>query len=370
MRLVDDFTTEGIKYAGSKQKLIPQILSLVRETKSKVVLDGFSGTTRVSQALARNGYSVISNDAAIWSEIFANCYLINKKSASYYQPMIDHLNALKPRDGWFSENYGGVADEGKIVSISEDGLKKSWQLHNTRKLDSIREEIDKMKLPFVEKSVLLTSLIRALDEVDNTLGHFSSYLHHWSRRSYKDMKLKVPTLIKNKGLNQVFRSDIFDLLPKVEVDLAYFDPPYGSNNEKMPPSRIRYSAYYHIWKSVCLNDKPQTFGKAKRRSDSSDSLSSSMFEEFRKNEEGNFVAVEAIKKITKEVRAKYVLLSYSSGGRATSEQLQEAMLDNGKLMKTIKIDHKKNVMANMRWTDEWIKESDHPHQEFLFLMKK
>ncbi len=51
--------TEGIKYAGSKRKLLPQILSLVHKVKPKTVLDGFAGTTRVSQALAQSGYSVI-----------------------------------------------------------------------------------------------------------------------------------------------------------------------------------------------------------------------------------------------------------------------------------------------------------------------
>ena len=37
--------TEGIKYAGSKQKLLPYILSLAKKVKPKVVLDGFAGST-------------------------------------------------------------------------------------------------------------------------------------------------------------------------------------------------------------------------------------------------------------------------------------------------------------------------------------
>jgi adenine-specific DNA methylase len=48
-------------------------------------------------------------------------------------------------------------------------------------------------------------------------------------------------------------------------DLAYFDPPYGSNNEKRPPSRVRYAAYYHLWTSICRFDRPILFGKAQRR---------------------------------------------------------------------------------------------------------
>ena len=42
--------TKGIKYAGSKNKLIPCILELIKDLPIKTVLDAFSGTTRVSQA--------------------------------------------------------------------------------------------------------------------------------------------------------------------------------------------------------------------------------------------------------------------------------------------------------------------------------
>ena len=73
----------------------------------------------------------------------------------------------------------------------------------------------------------------------------------------------------------------------------------------MPPSRVRYAAYYHLWTSVVLNDKPEVFGKVKRRKDTSDTTASSVFEEFRKNETGNFVAVEAIEKLLAKTRQTY-----------------------------------------------------------------
>ena len=51
--------TEGIKYSGSKLKLLPYILSIIRSLPVNRILDGFSGTTRVSQALAKCNYQVI-----------------------------------------------------------------------------------------------------------------------------------------------------------------------------------------------------------------------------------------------------------------------------------------------------------------------
>jgi adenine-specific DNA-methyltransferase len=366
--VVDAPRTEGIKYAGSKLKLLPYILQLVQKVKPHTVLDGFSGTTRVSQALSQSGHRVIANDLSAWSEVFGKCYLLNEHSAAHYQPLIDHLNALPGKDGWFTENYGGEPNGG--CSVSDDGLKKPWQKHNTRRLDSIREEIDRLTLSDVERSVLLTSLILALDEVESTLGHFASYLNDWSPRSYNKLHLQVPCLLPRLEAHSVHRGDIFDLLPHVEADLAYFDPPYGSNNEKMPPSRVRYSAYYHLWTTVCLNDKPPIFGKVKRRADTSDKVTCSPFEEFRKSESGRFIAVEAIERLLKAAQARHIILSYSSGGRATAEELNEVIASVGQVLEVLEVDYRKNVMAGMRWTNEWIAEAELPNREFLFLIEK
>ncbi len=361
--------TQGIKYAGSKLKLLPYILQLVHEIQPRTVLDGFSGTTRVSQALAKSGYSVIANDTAVWSKTFATCYLLNKHPKTHYQEIINHLNALPGKDGWFSENYGGLPNNGIAKQI--DTLKKPWQLHNTQKLDAIREEIDRLGLDEVEKSVALTSLILALDAVDSTMGHYAAYLNKWSARSYKPLVLEIPDLIISDGDHAVCHDDIFNTVANTTVDLAYFDPPYGSNNEKMPPSRVRYAAYYHIWTTVCLNDKPDLFGKAKRRTDTSDQVAASVFEDFRRNETtGRFVAVEAIERLIERTNARYIILSYSSGGRATAQELNETIRKYGEIRKIIEIDYKKNVMAGMTWTHEWVRDAEKPHQEFLFLIEK
>lgn len=360
--------TEGIKYAGSKTKLLPQIFQLANKVPFNTVIDGFSGTTRVSQAFAQSGKTVICNDISVWSETFAKCYLQNTKTSSFYFDLISHLNNVKPTDGWFTENYGGIPDS--KISVATDGLKKPWQAHNTRKLDAIRDEIDRVCGNEIEKAVALTSLILALDKVDNTLGHFVSYLNEWSPRSFNSLKLEVPRLRVNRQEHLVHRNDIFKVLSNTRADLAYFDPPYGSNNEKMPPSRVRYASYYHLWTSIILNDKPDLFGKAKRRADTSDKVAASVFEEFRRDENGNLIAVQAIQKMLQSADVKHIILSYSSGGKATAEQLNYAISTCGRVIEVVELDHKRNVMANMRWTNEWIRDAEEPNREFLFLIEK
>ena len=362
---VDVPVTEGVKYAGSKLKLLPHILALAKRTNAKTVLDGFSGTTRVSQAFAKTGYRVLCNDIAAWSEVFGVCYLLNRKSRADYIELIKHLNTLSPREGWFTAHYGG-----NPTVAQADGLKKPWQIHNTRKLDAIREEIDRLDLTRVERAVALTSLILALDRVDSTLGHFASYLREWSPRSFNALVLEVPDLFCAHEQHEVSRRDIFDLVSDRAVDLAYYDPPYGSNNEKMPPSRVRYASYYHLWSTVCLNDEPELFGKALRRKDTSDTLASSVFEEFRRNDRtGRFIAVEAIDRLIQNTRARWIILSYSSEGRATAGELNEILRDNGSLVEVVEIDYKRNVMAEMQSTHDWVRNADMPNREFLFLIE-
>jgi len=325
----------------------------------RTFLDGFSGTTRVSQAAAQLGYSVISADISEWSQVFATCYLQSKKPDSFYQKILDELNSLPGYHGWYSDNYGGDIDEEK----------KPFQLHNTRKLDAIRDKIDALDLPWEDTCVLLTSLILALDKVDNTLGHYVAYLKKWSARSYKTLHLELPQRMKNRGTHLVKKANIFQTIDECQPDIAYFDPPYGSNNEKMPASRVRYASYYHIWKTIILNDKPRLFGKASRREDSRDTVSASIFEEFRTDSDGHFIAMKAIEKLLRCTQSRYILLSYSSGGRATKNELHDIIQSTGKLLHFIAIDYKKNVMANMSWTQEWLN-TDVNYQEYLFLIQK
>ncbi len=361
--------TQGIKYTGSKREILPVLLELIKPLNVKTVLDGFSGTTRVSQALKQSGYTIYANDIADWSKVFGECYLLNRKPASYYLPLINHLNNLPGKYGWFSENYGGEPNGGS--AIQKDGRKRIWQLHNTKKLDAIREEIDKITKDEIEKSVLLTSLIIAMDKVDSSVGHQVSYLKKWAPRAYNTMKMEVPRLIIDDKQHQVYQKDIFDLINDVKVDLAYYDPPYGSSNELMPPSRVRYASYYHIWKTICLNDKPKLVGVANRREDVSDTISGSVFEEFRKNDKGQYIVIEAIERLIKNTPAKYVVLSYNNNGRATFQSIKDILKNLKKKISIIEMDYKKNVMATItRTTNEWTNDTNGKNKEYLFLIHK
>lgn len=63
------------------------------------------------------------------------------------------------------------------------------------------------------------------------------------------------------------------------------------------------------------------------------------------------------------------MLSYSSGGRATKEELMDIIDRNGRLIKAVEIDYRRNVMSQMSWTNQWLN-SDWQYKEYLLLMEK
>lgn len=358
--MTQNIQTYGIKYAGSKLKLLPQIQEIIKDLQIETVLDGFSGTTRVSQLFAQLGYTVYSNDISVWSKTFGLCFLCATKPYDYYQPIIDQLNNLSGIEGWFTQNY----------SIELSGMQKApFKKKNLMKLDAIRDFIEQQNYSEIDKAVLLTSLILALDKIDNTMGHFTSYLKDWSARSNNDLFLEVPKYLIYNKQHFITQADIFDIVKNKKFDLAYFDPPYGSNNEKMPSSRVRYNAYYHFWTSVILYDKAPLFGKVHRREDSRDLINNSIFEDYHKDENNNFISINAIKKLIKETNATYILFSYSNGGRATKDELYNSFIEYCDIIKVLEIEYKSNVMMSMTWTNEWNKENTKTI-EYLFLLKK
>lgn len=80
----------------------------------------------------------------------------------------------------------------------------------------------------------------------------------------------------------------------------------------------------------------------------------------------NSFAAGAIKRLLKETPCPWILLSYSSGGRAAAEELNESIERYGKLVEIIK----ENVTSSMKWTHRWARELNEPNKEFLFLIRK
>lgn len=343
-------TTQGIRYSGSKKSIIGKILKMIPGACNNI-LDGCSGTTRVSQALKLRGYNVDCNDLSEYSKIFGLCYI--KNNLLDYDDLIEHLNNVSPIDGWISQNYGGLESEEK----------KNWLIKNTRKADGIREEIERINLSETEKSVAITSLILALDKIANNLGHQVSFLREWAPRCKLDLELQVPILISGTGKYEVLQQDIRAINKK--YDLAYLDIPYGTNNTKHLTTRVRYSSYYNIWTSICKWDKPKLFGAAKRREDCSDKVVGALSDFENTNYE---VVFRAIEDTIQNLNTSYIIFSYNNKGKISIGDLENLFSKYGEVS-SINFGYKENVQKSLTSNKEFLGDQS-ANLEYLFLIEK
>ena len=331
---------ETIRYCGNKSKIIPKILDLIPK-ECKNILDAFSGTTSVSQALKINNYNVDCNDISYYSKVFGDTYIVNNNQ--YTSEKINYLNNLKLKKSWFYNNYNFLE-------------KKPFSDLNLQKLDSIRNQIDIISENEMEKSILLTSLINALDKVFNGIGHQVSYLRQFSKSSLKPLKLELPIFIEGKGSYNSTQQDIFTI--KKQYDLIYLDAPYGTNNTQQT-SRVRYNSYYHLWNTIVKNDKPKLFGKVGRPLSTKDS-SISVFE----STDIGVVYNSFVDLL--ELNTKYFIFSYSNKSKIQIQDLIK--LFNKKLIKTLSFEHKENNQKNLITTSKYVIDTN-KNLEYLFLLK-
>jgi len=239
-----------IKYIGSKRALLAQVTGAIREVlpQGGHVVDLFSGSARVGHALKGQGFRVWSNDHNAYAHALATAY-VQADRERWAEPatrILDELSALPPSAGWFTRAF------------CEDA--RYFHPSNGARIDAMRERIETMGLEPELKAVVLVSLMEAADRVDSTAGVQMAYMKSWASRALKPMQLRLPDLLPGvaAGPCRATHADAVELAAEVEADLVYLDPPYNQHS---------YLGNYHVWESLVLWDKPQTYGVANKRMD-------------------------------------------------------------------------------------------------------
>jgi adenine-specific DNA-methyltransferase len=292
-----------IKYIGSKRRLVGDIMRVVRASGATTALDGFTGTTRVAQAMKQDGIYVTASDMASYSKMFADCYIATDADAideADVRQAIDRLMALPGKDGYFTETF---CRKSRFV-----------QPKNGMRIDAIRDAIESDYAGTPLYPILLTSLIEAADRVDSTTGVQMAYLKRWSPRSYNDLEMRVPNLLRGTGAS--IQGDIFNVLRDIPYQgLIYFDPPYNQHN---------YFGNYHIWETLVRWDHPDFYGVACKRSDVRDRSMKSVFNSKR-------TAPDAIRRMIAMAHDKCdcLVLSYNDESWISSQDMTQAVSDSG-----------------------------------------
>lgn len=345
---------KSIQYMGSKKNLLIFIDSSLHDFLENVVkdrnctsfFDAFSGSGQVANHF-KDQFQVTTNDKQAFTKVINDAFLCSKASKPRIAELIEKMNHIPDfyfnhTDGWFTKTYSRDLEGSPI---DEDGNRKIWLTKNAKRIDIYRHILDVWlqaeKINQDEKNILLVSLILAVNAISNVMGHQNGYLKYWSEKSQNDLVLEVPKFESNHIFNHKnFQGDVFDTLKKVSSDITYFDPPYGTNNEKVSCS-VRYSSFYHLWNTIAENSRPDVFGRA-----SKPTKTKGFTEPLEKNKKE--VVMPMFVKLIKESRSKYVSFSYSNKSLLTAEDFEEVFRLSGCDMDTFRIyytNHKTNSQS-------------------------
>lgn len=247
-----------MRYIGGKGLLLDFIDRAIAENTQGVrtVMDIFAGSGIVSSHLKECGYNVVSNDILYFSYVLSRGTLPFGEKPSFEClggiDAVDFLNRLRLEDTSFSQEQLFITNN---YSPNAGCERMYFQPKNAIKIDIIRLKIEEWRkqelLSDDEYFYLLASLINAVPFVANITGVYAAYLKYWDIRTYNDIVLTHPDLIKNGSVSACYNKDYRDILPNINADLVYADPPYNKRE---------YAPNYHILETIARYDYPQIKG--------------------------------------------------------------------------------------------------------------
>lgn len=302
------FSLKSRRFLGNKYKLLEFIDEIIKNNIGDFnsFADVFAGTGVVGEFFNNGQRKIISNDLLKSNYVPLLSFLVPTSiDWKVLNQKINYLNQLVVHEkNYFSNNFGD----------------SYFTNQNAMKIGKVREEIDNISEDKQEKSLLLTSLIYAVDKVANTVGHYDAYRKNLD--TVKVLSLAIPDVkTQNNENNQVFNMDANKLISKIECDILYLDPPYNSR---------QYSDTYHLLENLVEWEKPEVFGIAKK-----------MDRRALKSQYCLKTASEAFKDLIANARAKHILLSYNNTGntkhgrsnaRISDKEILEILKEKGKVL--------------------------------------
>jgi len=327
-----------IPYIGNKRKLISLIRAAIEATgvRGGTFYDAFAGGTVVSRLAKTLGYRVIANDWEPYSYYISLAYIKSNRPPEFralggFDNAINTLNQLEPVRGYIARHYCPEDDE----TYDPDSERMFYTQENGRRIDAIREQIASWKTSGTicedEETALLAPLIFQAAYCSNTSGVFKGFHRGWGGatktawyRIRSALTLEAPVFWDNGCENLVYEEDVNSLLDEIECDIAYLDPPYNQH---------QYGANYHLLNTVALWDKPRIGSRFEARH--ADNGKSAIRKDWRSERRSLYCyrnsAPAAFSQLVAGIKARFILVSYSTDGIIPFDDLLGILADRGEL---------------------------------------
>jgi adenine-specific DNA-methyltransferase len=151
----------------------------------------------------------------------------------------------------------------------------------------------------------------AANAVANTAGTYGCFLRKTTQGALAEIYLTPRKLLTSKGDHVVSNTDVFDVSTQTN-SLTYLDPPY---------TKRQYAAYYHILETIAHEDYPTVSGITGLRPWKE---KSSLFCH-------KAHALVTLEKLVRGIKSKRILLSYSSDGHISMEEMRSFLKAEGEL---------------------------------------
>lgn len=315
-------TEQIVTYLGNKRSLLHFLgtgLGQVKKRLGKNKLragDLFSGSGIVARFLKKHSEELIVNDLEKYSQIINTCYLSNAEEVEYleldrhYRRLLRYM-AEHELPGFITELY---APKNQEYITADDRV--FYTRRNALFLDTARQTIN--LLPEEVRPYFIAPLLAEASIHTNTSGVFKGFYKNKEgigqfggtgenalSRIMGDISLPFPIFSRFDCNYSIYCRDANELAPDLpEMDVVYLDPPYNQHP---------YGSNYFMLNLLASYERPTSISKVSgipldwKRS------------AFNKRQQ----AATALFQLLEACPAKFILLSYSSEGFISYEEMME-----------------------------------------------
>jgi adenine-specific DNA-methyltransferase len=222
-----------INFIGNKEKLTQWIFDNI-DVDGKTFFDVFSGGCSISYEAKKRGCKVITNDI-LKINYFISKALIENKKIKLTDNDVNILFSGKIVKGFMHENYSNVNFFPNAFILFRRSM--------------IR------KMPYSRFTIPWNKVVQLRDEE-------FSYNNYKRRRAYHNQTIREHfdenldnynnSVFDNSQDNKAHNKDIFDLIPKIEADIAYVDPPSAG-------TMSNYHGFYGLLDGFVKGKKTNSF---------------------------------------------------------------------------------------------------------------